>query len=306
MKNAFVNTIFELAKLDKNMILITGDLGFGNLTKFCETYPSQFINAGICEQNMTSVAAGMALEGKTVFTYSIANFSTMRCLEQIRNDIAYHCANVKIVAVGGGFSYGASGMSHHATEDIAIMRALPEMTIFTPCDPFETIQVTRIATSMQGPCYIRLGRGGESSLHQSQPAIALGKAVPLVHGEDTAILVAGAIADEALAAAVILQEKQISCAVYSFPTVKPLDKELIWRLCQKHSHLYSLEEHNIVGGFGGAVAEVITERTSSVVLHRLGLQDVYTSVVGSQEWLRSYYRISGNKVAQAIMETYAR
>lgn len=160
MRDSFVRTLLTLAQGDPNIELLTGDLGFGVLRPFWEALPDQFLNVGIAEQNMISMAAGMALEGKTVFVYSIGNFPTMRCLEQIRNDCAYPGANVKIVCVGAGFAYGALGMSHHATEDLAVMRALPGVTVFSPADRTEAEAVARAAVKTPGTCYIRLGRGG--------------------------------------------------------------------------------------------------------------------------------------------------
>ncbi len=304
MRNRFVQTILDIAADNSNLYLITGDLGFGVLTKFQESFPNQFINAGVCEQNMTSVAAGMALEGKTVITYSIANFSTARCLEQIRNDVAYHQANVKIVAVGGGFSYGALGMSHHATEDLAIMRSMPEMTVFTPCDPRETEMVTRTAIQMNGPCYIRLGKGGEKTLNDEGTIVSFDKANILRNGENTAILVAGAIANEALIAADLLKRDGIDCAVYSFPSIKPLDKETILRLAGIHENLFTLEEHNIIGGFGSAVSEVIAENRTKTVLTRIGLNDEFTSVVGSQEYLRKFYGLNAKNISRIIQHKF--
>ena len=165
MRTEFINTLYEIAKKDKNVILITGDLGFGVLDKFANDLPEQFINAGVAEQDMAGLATGLALEGKTVFTYSIANFPTLRCLEQIRNDVCYHNANVKIVSVGGGYSYGPLGMSHHATEDLSIMRALPNMTIVAPGDTIETGYATEAIYKLNGPCYLRLGRNGEGAIH---------------------------------------------------------------------------------------------------------------------------------------------
>lgn len=161
MRDTFVRTLIDLARKDPNIELVTGDLGFGVLKPFWETLPNQFLNAGIAEQNMTTVAAGMALSGKTVFTYSIGNFPTLRCLEQIRNDCAYHQANVKIVCVGGGFVYGALGMSHQATEDIAVMRALPDVAVLCPGDLVEAEAATKAIADYPGTCYLRLGRGGE-------------------------------------------------------------------------------------------------------------------------------------------------
>ncbi|MDR3259589.1 MAG: hypothetical protein LBT51_08295 [Fusobacteriaceae bacterium] len=300
MRNTFVDTLFEEAAIDPNIYLITGDLGFGVLTKFWEIYPDRFINAGISEQNMASVAAGLALEGKNVFIYSIGNFPTLRCIEQIRNCIAYHKANVTVVAVGGGFAYGALGMTHHATEDIAIMRALPEFTIFTPCDPEETRQVTKLARKIVGPSYIRLGRGGEKNLHSNSIDVQIGKANLLKDGKDTAIFVSGAIANEALIAANMLEKEDISCSVYSFPTVKPIDKEIILEIAKNIEQIYTLEEHNIIGGFGSAVSEIIAESGSSVKIKRIGLQDVFTSMVGSQSYLRNYYGMSGVKIFDLI------
>ncbi|MFD1179397.1 transketolase family protein [Paenibacillus puldeungensis] len=301
MRNRFVQTVSELARDNSNLFLLTGDLGFGVLTQFQQNFPDRFINAGISEQNMTSVAAGMALEGKLIFTYSIANFATARCYEQIRNDVAYHRANVKIVAVGGGFSYGALGMSHHATEDIAFMRALPEMTIYTPADPLETEAVTRAAASQDGPCYIRLGKGGEKQLYKDGALVSYYEANLLRSGKDTAILVAGAIADQAIVAAEILAMAGIDCAVYSFPSVKPLDKATILELADKMDYIFTLEEHNIIGGFGGAVSEVIAEQRTRAVVVRMGLNDEYTSMVGSQSYLREYYGLDGESISKRIL-----
>ena len=177
MRNTFVNTLVELAKKDRDIELVTGDLGFGVLKPFWEQLPDQFVNAGIAEQNMTTVAAGMALEGKTVFTYSIGNFPTLRCLEQIRNDCAYHGANVKIVCVGGGFVYGALGMSHQATEDIAVMRALPGVAVLCPGDLVEAAEATKAIAAYPGTCYMRLGRGGERRIHDRIDHFEIGKAL---------------------------------------------------------------------------------------------------------------------------------
>ena len=160
MRDAFTRALMREAAKDDRLMLVTGDLGFGVLKPFWETYPEQFVNAGIAEQSMTGLAAGLAKTGRTVLTYSIGNFPTLRCLEQIRNDCAYHSLNVKVVCVGGGFVYGSLGMSHHATEDMAIMRALPGVTVFTPGDPAEVEAIVPVMLKTPGTCYLRLGRGG--------------------------------------------------------------------------------------------------------------------------------------------------
>ena len=183
MRDTFVRTLIELAKNNNNIELITGDLGFGVLKPYWEQLPNQFTNAGIAEQNMTTVAAGMALEGKTVFTYSIGNFPTLRCLEQIRNDCAYHKANVKVVCVGGGFVYGSLGMSHQATEDLAILRSLPDVVVMAPGDLVEAEEATKAIAAYPGTCYLRLGRGGEKRIHDKIQDFKIGKAIKVKDGE---------------------------------------------------------------------------------------------------------------------------
>src|ERR1700674_786827 len=174
MRTAFFTALLEAAGDDPRINLVTADLGFGVVEPFAKRFPDRFLNVGVAEQNMTGIAAGLAMSGKTVFTYSIANFPTLRCLEQIRNDVCYHRADVKVVTVGGGFSYGALGMTHHATEDLAIMRALPEMTVIAPGDPIETVHATRAIASTPGPVYLRLGRAGEAAIHTGPLEFQLG------------------------------------------------------------------------------------------------------------------------------------
>ena len=227
MRDTFVKTLVDLAKEDKNIELVTGDLGFGVLKPFWETVPDQFTNAGIAEQNMTTVAAGMALEGKIVFTYSIGNFPTLRCLEQIRNDCAYHNANVKVVCIGGGFVYGSLGMSHQATEDLAILRSLPDVVVMAPADLVEAEECTKALAAYPGTAYLRLGRGGEKRIHDHIENFQIGKAIKVKSGEKIAIFSTGAIFEEVNAAYDILVSKGYSPAVYTFPTVKPIDKEVI-------------------------------------------------------------------------------
>ncbi len=302
MRDTFVKTLIELAKANPNIELVTGDLGFGVLKPYFEQLPNQFTNAGIAEQNMTSMVAGMALSGKIVFTYSIGNFPTMRCLEQIRNDCAYHDANVKIVCVGGGFVYGSLGMSHHATEDIAVMRALPGVAVFAPGDLTEAEEITRAMVDYPGTCYLRLGRGGEKRIHQKIENFQIGKAIPVKKGKRIAILSTGAIFEEVEEALSVLQKNGIEPTVYTFPTVKPIDAEAILQCSKEHEMIISCEEHNIVGGFGSAVAEVMAENPSGSRLVRIGMKDEYCTKVGDQRYLRNEYGMSGEKIAVRILE----
>ncbi|MGN0569757.1 MAG: transketolase family protein [Candidatus Fimenecus sp.] len=303
MRDTFVKTLVEIAKEDKNIELVTGDLGFGVLKPFWEQLPDQFTNAGIAEQNMTTVAAGMALEGKTVFTYSIGNFPTLRCLEQIRNDCAYHNANVKIVCIGGGFVYGSLGMSHHATEDIAILRALPDVVVMAPGDLVEAQEATKAIAQYDGTCYLRLGRGGEKRIHDRIENFQIGKAIPVHDGEKIAIFSTGAIFEEVQGAYDLLKQQGISPAVYTFPTVKPIDKDVICACAKDFDLIVTCEEHNIVGGFGSAVAEVMAEMPSKkAYLMRIGMQDMYATRVGNQAYLREQYGMSAKQIAEKIVK----
>ena len=302
MRDTFVRTLIALAKENPNIELITGDLGFGVLKPFWERLPDQFINAGIAEQNMTSAAAGMALEGKMVFTYSIGNFPTLRCLEQIRNDCAYHGANVKIVCVGGGFVYGSLGMSHHATEDIAVMRALPGVAVLCPGDLVEAEEATKAIAKYPGTCYLRLGRGGEKRIHDHIDNFEIGKAIKIHDGEKIAIFSTGAIFEEVADAEAILAEHDIYPAVYTFPTVKPIDRAVIARCAADFDMIVTVEEHNIVGGFGSAVAEVLAELPERARLLRIGIHDTYSSIVGSQKYLRSQFGLNSGGIATQVLE----
>ena len=302
MRDTFVRTLIEIAKKDKNIELVTGDLGFGVLKPYWEEVPNQFTNAGIAEQNMTTLAAGMALEGKTVFTYSIGNFPTLRCLEQIRNDCAYHKANVKIVCVGGGFVYGSLGMSHHATEDIAILRALPNVVVLAPGDLTEAEAATKAIAKYNGTCYLRLGRGGEKRIHEKLDNFEIGKAIKVKDGTKVAIFSTGAIFEEIQGATELLEKEGIDPAVFTFPTIKPLDKDVILSCAKDFELIVTVEEQNIVGGFGSAVAEVLAEEKTNATLLRIGLKDTYSSIVGNQNYLRSQFGIDSQGIAEKILE----
>lgn len=301
MRDTFVRTLVQLAKEDKNIELVTGDLGFGVLKPFWEQCPDQFTNAGIAEQNMTSVAAGMALTGKNVFTYSIGNFPTLRCIEQIRNDCAYHHANVKVVCIGGGFVYGSLGMSHQATEDLAILRALPEVVVLAPADLVEAEECTKALAKYQGTAYLRLGRGGEKRIHDKIENFQIGKAIKVCDGEKVAIFSTGAIFEEVTAAKEDLNANGINPTIYTFPTVKPIDKETIEKVANEVNLIVTCEEHNIIGGFGSAVAEVMAEmKQKQATLLRIGLNDEYSIRVGNQKYLRGQYGIDAQGIVKKI------
>ncbi len=307
MRDTFVKTLIEEAKANNNIELVTGDLGFGVLKPYFEALPNQFTNAGIAEQNMTALAAGMALTGKTVFTYSIGNFPTLRCLEQIRNDCAYPKANVKIVCVGGGFVYGSLGMSHQATEDIAVLRALPGVTVVCPGDLVEAAEATKAIINIPGTVYLRLGRGGEKRIHDKIENFEIGKAIKIQDAKENsnkkvALFSTGAILDEATEAAKLLEEQGIGVEEYSFHTVKPIDRKVIAKCAEKFDYIVTVEEHNIIGGFASAVSEVITDLGLQVKLIKIGLNDEYCCKVGNQKYLRSQYGMVAEQIVEKVKE----
>lgn len=303
MRDAFVRALMRAAETDPRLVLVTGDLGFGVLTPFKERFPDQYINAGIAEQGMTGLAAGLAVDGRNVITYSIGNFPTLRCLEQIRNDCAYHHANVKVVCVGGGFVYGSLGMSHHATEDVAVMRALPDVTVFTPGDPEETEAVVPVMLKTPGTCYLRLGRGNEPRVHD-EPLTdwRFPEPVTLRAGRDVALLSAGGILTQTAEAAEILKKSGVDAEVVSFPCVKPIDRGALTALSGRFAHLVTVEEHNVTGGFGSAVTEALRETGNGCRVHYIGMEDCYTGMVGNQQYLRHVYRMDAESIAARTLE----
>ncbi|MDQ6699460.1 MAG: hypothetical protein M3Z36_04675, partial [Acidobacteriota bacterium] len=301
MRDRFVEALTELAENDPRITLVTGDLGFGVLTGFAERFPRQYLNAGVAEQNMTGIATGLALEGRIVFTYSIGNFPTLRCLEQIRNDACYHDANVKIVAIGGGFSYGPLGISHHATEDLSIMRALPNVTVVSPCDIWETVEATKALAARPGVAYLRLDKSAAPRSHHASESFELGKARVVRSGQDITLAATGGILGEVLQAADRLSQQGIACRVLSIHTIAPLDADSLARAARETGGIITVEEHTIHGGLGGAVAETLLELGAIPrKFLRIGLRAGFSSVVGSQQYLRTIYGIDAAAIAEAV------
>lgn len=300
MRNAFLDTLYGLALKDKRITLVVGDLGFSVVERFSNDIPDQFLNAGIAEQNMTGVSAGMAMMGKKVFTYSIANFPTLRCLEQIRNDVCYHRADVKIVSVGAGFAYGSLGVSHHATEDVAVMRALPEMIVVSPADPVETILATRALAEYDGPCYLRLGKAGEAKLHKTEFDFKIGRAAILRDGRDACIIGYGSILKNCLEAAESLAAEGISTRVLSMHTIKPLDYEAVSKAVAETRTIVTVEEHSAAGGLGSAVAEYLACSGVAIPFAIMGLPNSFFREAGNQDYLRKAAGISAADIVAKV------
>ncbi|MFH0796279.1 MAG: transketolase C-terminal domain-containing protein [Candidatus Omnitrophota bacterium] len=307
MRKIFNKTLLELARKNKKIYMVLGDIGYGEIEPFRDAFPERYFNVGVAEQNMTGVACGIAMEGNIAVTYSIANFPTLRCLEQIRNDVCYHNANVKIVIIGGGVAYGPLGISHHSTEDIAIMRALPNMLVFCPCDCVEAEAATRAMIEHDGPVYYRCGYKGEKDIHQTKIDFKVGKALTVKEGKDAAIIFTGPIGYNVLLANDILVKKGIKCRLVSLHTIKPIDSRAIVKAAQETGAIITVEEHNLSGGMGSAVAEVLADNSvTGVKFKRIAFPDIYVSLVGHQEWLRDKYGMSPEKIARTVQKTIGR
>lgn len=306
MRTAFVKELTALAEQDDRIFFITGDLGFGVLEDFAERFPNQYLNAGVAEQNMTGLAAGLAATGRTVFTYSIANFPTIRALEQVRNDVCYHDLSVKIVSVGGGLAYGSLGYSHHAVEDLAIMRSLPNMCVVAPGDPIEAAAATRALAATPGPAYLRLGKAGEPAVHAGPIDFQIGRALTVREGADATIIATGAMLHTAVAAAEELAAGGVDARVVSMHTLKPLDTGAILDAARETGGIVTVEEHIPTGGLYGAVAETLVAAGAPARVQRVSLPATIVREVGSQEYLRGLHGLTAPAIAAAARRLLGR
>ncbi len=302
MRDRFIQTLCGLAEADPKIMLITGDLGFAVLDEYRKRFPKQFINAGVAEQNMTLVATGMALEGHIVFTYSIGNFPTLRCLEMIRNDAAYHGANVKVVSIGGGFSYGQLGISHHATEDLAIMRSLPDVTCISPTSLGEVTEATKAITRTPGTCFLRLDKDKGPDGPAAEPFV-IGRPRLLRVGKDVALFTTGGILSEVMAAASRLETAGIDCSIYSVHSLSPVEADRFVQASRSHAAIVTVEEHTVTGGLGGLVLETLADAGALPGRFlRLGLDRCFSSVVGSQAYLRTVYGLDASSICARVQQ----
>ena len=299
MRGAFVDALMALAERDERVWLLTGDLGYTVLERFRDRFPDRFVNAGVAEQNMTGVAAGLALSGKIVFTYSIANFPTIRCLEQVRNDVCYHNLDVKIVAVGGGVVYGPLGYTHHAIEDLAIMRALPNLTVVAPGDPVEVRLAVPVIAQHRGPVYLRLGRAAETVVHRTDPAFEIGRPIVLRDGEDAVVVSTGGMLANVAEAAELLAGEGRRVRVVSLHTLKPLDVAALVRAVTGPRRVFFVAEHTEAGGPGELAASLLNGALPrDVSLHTLCLRR--GSIVGRREYILAENGLDPAGIADAV------
>lgn len=304
MRDTFIAELTQIARSDDSILLMTGDLGFGVLDEFERELPRSYLNVGVAEQNMTMLATGCALSGRTVFTYSIANFPTLRCLEMLRNDVAYHEAAVVAVAIGGGYSYGALGMSHHATEDLAIMRAIPGMTVVAPCDFFEVIGATRALAAERRPGYLRIDKSWSTEEPDPGEQFELGKARVLREGDALTVISCGGVTAEVLGAVDDLSaEMDVSVRVLSMHTIKPIDVQAILDAAEATGGIVTVEEHVSTGGLGAAVLEVLGDHaTWPSRFERVSLDPERWAGVGSQTYLREQAGLSRAAIGARLSE----
>ena len=304
MRDNFINALINLAKNDKDIVLLTGDLGFGVFEKFESSFPGQYFNVGVAEQNMTGVATGLSLEGKKVVTYSIGNFATLRCLEQIRNDACYHNVNISIVANGGGFSYGSLGMSHHATEDLAILRALPNMSVVAPCTGNEAGEAITAMIMNGGTGYLRLDKTSAKDCFSNDPFV-IGKSRRYKEGKDITLIATGGILGEANTASIELKKIGIEARVVGMHSIKPIDVGEIIDAVSNTGGIVTIEEHNKDGGLGSAVSEVCMDLGMIPrKFLRIGLENKYSSIVGSQLYLRSRYDMDSVSIINRVKKIF--
>jgi transketolase len=304
MRDAFADELTRLAAADPRIVMLSGDIGNRLFDRFKAAAPDRFFNCGVAEQNMTGVAAGLALSGFRPVTYTITPFVTTRCLEQIRTDAAYHEAPVTIVSVGAGLAYAGLGPSHHACEDIAFLRSIPNMIVVCPGDAWEVRAALRAIMQQNKPVYMRMGKKGEPKIHKEIPAgFALGKALPVRRGTDVCILSVGNILPEALHAGEELAKEGLSTEVVSLHTVKPLDADYLREAFAKFRLVATVEEHSLIGGGGAAVAEwAVDNRMDARKLVRIGTPDAFFKKSGEQEYAREQLGLSGHQIARRIRE----
>lgn len=307
MRNAFAAELVELAVQDDRLVLLSGDIGNRLFDDFKARFPDRFLNCGVAEANMISIAAGMALSGLRPVTYTIASFMTTRCFEQIRVDMCYHNLPVVIVGVGAGLAYAANAGTHHACEDIAILRALPNMTVVCPGDAIETRLALRAAFQHEGPVYLRLGKKGEPKVYSDPPEFSIGKANTVRSGRDVCLISTGNMLAVAVEAAEQLAKTGLSAQVVSLHTVKPLDERFMAEAFSRFAVVTTIEEHSILGGLGGAVAEWLADQTPQRArLCRVGTADTFMHDAGDQEYGRVYFGLTPGNIAEKTLELMSR
>lgn len=302
MRTAYLDTLFKLASMDKNVFALISDNGAIVYDEYRQKLGTQYFNLGISEENMLGVAAGMANCGKIPFAYTIGAFLAYRALEFIRNDICLQNMNVKIVATGAGMIYSALGPTHHSTEDLGCIRSLPNLTILSPASPMEVSKATKAAYEYVGPVYMRIGTNREQEIYEQDYQFEIGKGVTIHDGMDITIIGTGNILTEALKSRFMLEKKGVSLRIINIHTIKPIDRELILQAIEETKGIVTLEDHDIIGGLGSAVAEIIAESGKGIPFARVGLKECFAVGYGSYSDMKRVNGIDADKICSVCLE----
>jgi len=302
MRKIFFKTLEDIARKDKSIFLLVADLGIKFFESFRSVDKERAINVGVAEANMVGVAAGLSLLGKNVYCYSIIPFIALRALEQIKVDIAFNNLNVKLLGAGGGLVYGVEGITHHSIEDIAIMRAIPNMTVVCPGDAKEVECLAKESVSFKGPMYIRFGRDSECLIHKGEIDFKIGKGIIINEGKDICLIATGTMLNCASQVVEALKEKGLNPTLISMHTIKPMDVDLVKQCAKKYSSIFTLEEHSIIGGLGGAAAEILAESGYSGKFKRIGIIDKYSHDIGGPSYLLEKAGLDAKSVTDKILK----
>lgn len=300
MRATFINTLTEMARQDDKIMCIIGDTGFSVFEDFEKEFGSRFVNVGIAEQNFVSFGAGLAAMGMKPYIYNVVSFMTLRAMEQILLDVCYQENPVVLVGVGGGFAYATAGPTHHAVQDITMLTSIPNMTVVCPGDPVEMKAVMLASLSYHRPLYIRIGRSVDPVVHQTPIDFKIGKAIQMKEGTEAAIFVTGVMLQTAVEVQEMLEKDGISVSLYSMPTVKPIDEEVILQQALAGKTIFTIEEHSVIGGLGDAAARVLVENQCSFRLKKFGVRDEFVPITGTREYLDDFFGLSSGKIVEAI------
>ena len=300
MRNAFAQEITKLAAESDDIVLLSGDIGNRLFDKYKEAAGDRFYNCGVAEANMIGMAAGLAMNGLRPICYTIAPFITYRCMEQIRIDLCYHEQPVLVVGTGSGLAYASLGTTHHSCEEMGMLRLLPTMTVLAPADANEVRALLNASLKLKGPAYMRIGKKNEPQVHDEVPNLEIGKSISMKAGADICLLNTGTTLPRVLEAAEQLEAKGISAAVQHFPTVKPLDIDFVEEAVTKYKLIATVEEHSILGGFGGSIAEHISDRPAHPKLLRFGAADEFLHETSEQETAMEHFGLTASQIADRI------
>lgn len=304
MRTAILKEVQQIMRKNQQTYFLTGDLGYNSLEEIEKEFPTRFINVGVAEQNMIGIASGLALSGKKVYIYSIIPFLLMRCYEQIRNDVCYHDLDVTLLGIGAGLTYGILSSTHFALEDIAILRPLPNMNIFSPADETEAVLGIKAFATYKHPLYIRIGARQEPTVYSQSYEFEIGKGVVLQRGNDLVIYTSGTIIPEVKKAAELLDKNGLKATIVNIHTIKPLDEGLISKKAKDKKLAVVVEEHGIIGGLGSAVCEVLSSKNPEVKIIRIGVEDKVIKKVGTRDYLRKNLKLDFMGIQRKILSYF--